>query len=199
MSQLICKKYNLSLIIRSHECKETGYEYTHDGRVLTVFSASNYYESGSNNGAYIKIVSANEKPVIVQFCVMKGKLDILIRILSGFEIIMYFKGRELTRTLSLRERVNAIESSAINHLLEKFAVNKHRLIAEYRNIDPLDTGLISLNDWCSVTGSVLDLNLPWRTLHKKLVKLNDKGEVFYHSAFADAKIETNLRKLVKKF
>lgn len=173
---MICKKYNLNLVIRSHECKETGYEYTHDGRVLTVFSASNYYESGSNNGAYIKIASGNEKPVVIQFCVIKG--------------------REITRSLSLRERVNAIETSAINHLLEKFAVNKHRLLSEYRGSDPNNTGLISLNDWCTITGNVLDLNLPWRTLHKKLVKLHENGDVYYHSAFADAKIETNLRKLV---
>lgn len=164
-----------------------------------MFSASNYYESGSNNGAYIKIVSANEKPVIVQFCVIKGNQIRLLHISGFFKVnnLVFFEGRELTRTLSLRERVNAIESSAINHLLEKFAVNKHRLIAEYRNVDPNDTGLVSLNEWCSVTGSVLELNLPWRTLHKKLVKLNDKGDVFYHSAFADAKIETNLRKLVR--
>lgn len=100
------------------------------------------------------------------------------------------------RTLSLRERVNAIESSAISHLLEKFAVNKHRLLTEYRAIDVDNTGLIGLAEWCTITGAVLDLNLPWRTLHKKLVKLNERGDVFYHSAFADAKIETNLRKLV---
>jgi serine/threonine-protein phosphatase with EF-hand domain len=71
----ICKKYKLRLIIRSHECKENGYEYTHDGKILTVFSASNYYESGSNNGAYVKIISATEKPVIIQFCVSKGAIN----------------------------------------------------------------------------------------------------------------------------
>lgn len=98
--------------------------------------------------------------------------------------------------MSLRERVNAIESSAISHLLEKFAVNKHRLLSEYRSIDVENTGFIGLTDWCKITGSVLELNLPWRTLHKKLVKLNDNGDVFYHSAFIDSKIDSNLRRLV---
>lgn len=111
---------------------------------------------------------------------------------------MILKGREFTRTLSLREKVNAIESSAISHLLERFAVNKHRLLSEYHNVDTDNTGVIGLNEWCSITGQVLELSLPWRTLHKKLVKLNERGDVFYHSAFADAKIETSLRKLVER-
>jgi hypothetical protein len=47
------KKYNLSMIIRSHQVKQDGYEFTHDGKVLTIFSASNYCR-GSNWGAIIR-------------------------------------------------------------------------------------------------------------------------------------------------
>ena len=35
-------KHNLSLLIRSHECKIFGHQYTHNSKCLTVFSCPNY-------------------------------------------------------------------------------------------------------------------------------------------------------------
>jgi serine/threonine-protein phosphatase with EF-hand domain len=176
VTETIAKKYHFNLIIRSHECKESGYEYAHGNRILTIFSASNYYDVGSNNGAYAKIVSANEKPIIAQFRCKKGN--------------------EMTQNFSLRERVNIIEKSAIRNLLEKFLANRTSLLNAYKQADPEATGLISLNEWCSITGHVLELNLPWRILHKKLVKLNENNEVFYESPFDDMKMPVLNQKLV---
>ena len=53
VTEQFLKKYNLSMIIRSHQVKPEGYEYTHDGKVLTVFSASNYC-GGSNWAAVVR-------------------------------------------------------------------------------------------------------------------------------------------------
>lgn len=156
------EKNNLSLIIRSHECKEAGYEYTHNDKVLTVFSASNYYEYGSNNGSYVKI-SANVKPIIIQYHIKQGK--------------------EVTKNLTIRERVNAIESSAIQHLLEKFISNKMRLIQEFKLKDKDNLGAISLSDWCTTCGAVLDLKLPWRILSSRLAKKDTTGAIIYESTF----------------
>ena len=37
------KKTGLDYIIRSHEVKNDGYEISHDGQCITVFSAPNYW------------------------------------------------------------------------------------------------------------------------------------------------------------
>jgi len=48
----------LELIVRGNQMVMDGAQYDHDGKVLTVFSAGNYCESGKNKGAVVRI---NEK------------------------------------------------------------------------------------------------------------------------------------------
>lgn len=45
----------LSLLIRSHECKDGGYEVQHGGSTITVFSAPNYCDQMGNRGAFIRL------------------------------------------------------------------------------------------------------------------------------------------------
>lgn len=52
----------LDYIIRSHEVKDNGYEVTHDGKCITVFSAPNYCDTMGNKGAFITLTGADMLP-----------------------------------------------------------------------------------------------------------------------------------------
>ncbi|NXC69940.1 PPE1 phosphatase, partial [Anhinga anhinga] len=158
------KRYNLKMLIRSHEFKPEGYEISHNGKVITIFSASNYYEEGSNRGAYIKL-NPDLIPRFVQYQVSK-----------------------YTRRQNLWERVGTIESSALKSLREKIYAHRSELTRAFAQYDLNGTGRISVNDWAAAMESVLQLELPWRMLRPQLAQMNPDGEVDFMSCFYDLKI-----------
>ncbi|NXE36310.1 PPE1 phosphatase, partial [Ptilorrhoa leucosticta] len=158
------ERYNLKMLIRSHEFKPEGYEISHNGKVITIFSASNYYEEGSNRGAYIKL-NPELTPRFVQYQVSK-----------------------YTRRQNLRERVGTIESSALKSLREKIYAHRSELTSAFTQYDINGTGRISVNDWAAVMESVLQLELPWRMLRSQLAQMNPDGEVDFMSCFYDLKM-----------
>ncbi|KFQ74190.1 Serine/threonine-protein phosphatase with EF-hands 1, partial [Phoenicopterus ruber ruber] len=158
------QRYNLKMLIRSHEFKPEGYEISHDGKVITIFSASNYYEEGSNRGAYIKL-NPELIPRFVQYRVSK-----------------------YTRRQNLRERVGTIESSALKSLREKIYAHRSELTSAFQQYDLNGTGKISVNDWAAAMESVLQLELPWRMLRSHLAQMNPDGEVDFMSCFYDLKV-----------
>ncbi|MED6293570.1 hypothetical protein CHARACLAT_011816 [Characodon lateralis] len=161
ISQRLLHQHGLQLLIRSHECKQEGYELCHDGHVITIFSASNYYEEGSNRGAYIKL---------------------------GKELVPRFYQYQVSRTtrrLTLTQRVRAAEGSALRSLKEKLFAHRSELMTSFQQYDPKETGCVSVGEWAKVLESVLRLDLPWRTLRPHLVHLAPDGSVEYQSCFED--------------
>ncbi|XP_029960635.1 serine/threonine-protein phosphatase with EF-hands 2 [Salarias fasciatus] len=158
-------RHNLQLIIRSHECKQEGYEFCHNRKVLTLFSASNYYDVGSNRGAYVKL-----GPDLVPYMVQ-------------------YQASSMTRELTVRQSVGRTERSALKVLREQLFAHKSDLICAFRKFDKDNTGRVSLNDWASVVESVMHLDLPWRMLRCQLVtcKTSD-GMVDYQEWFHELAI-----------
>ncbi|XP_008555228.1 serine/threonine-protein phosphatase 5 [Microplitis demolitor] len=58
------KLNGLDYIVRSHEVKNEGYEVSHEGKCITVFSAPNYCDTMGNRGAFITL---NGKDMIPNF------------------------------------------------------------------------------------------------------------------------------------
>ncbi|GAB6019054.1 protein phosphatase, EF-hand calcium binding domain [Chamberlinius hualienensis] len=163
----VLKKHKLQLLIRSHECKTDGYEFCHQNKCLTVFSASNYYEMGSNRGAYAKLVGKELIPQLVQ----------------------YTAGN--VRRLSLQDRLTQVEKSAIIKLKEMIYSSKTLLLKEFRQCDSDNSGRISVNDWCNVMAKTVQLNLPWRMLKDRLVKTDEDNDVIYATTFEEFSLEHN--------
>lgn len=57
VTEAFCKLNKVSLVIRSHECVPEGYLFTHEGRLITIFSASRYCGRGNNRGAFMTFES----------------------------------------------------------------------------------------------------------------------------------------------
>ncbi|XP_014906819.1 serine/threonine-protein phosphatase with EF-hands 2 isoform X1 [Poecilia latipinna] len=162
VTEEVLGKHNLQLLIRSHECKQDGYEFCHNRRVsterntvLTIFSASNYYEVGSNRGAYIRM---------------------------GHDLVPHFIQYQASRTcreLTLRQSVGWTERSALRALRQQLFVHKSDLVGAFQEFDPNNTGVISLRHWATATERVLKLGLPWRVLRPQLINRAQHGMVDY--------------------
>ncbi|XP_045388793.1 serine/threonine-protein phosphatase with EF-hands 2 [Lemur catta] len=161
VTEQLLQKYNLQFLIRSHECKPEGYEFCHSRKVLTIFSASNYYEVGSNRGAYVKLGPALT-PHIVQY-----------------------QANKATYTLTMRQRISRVEESALRALREKLFAHSSDLLGEFKKYDAGKTGLITLSDWAAAVESVLHLGLPWRMLRPQLVNSSADNTLEYKSWLGD--------------
>ncbi|XP_037013395.2 serine/threonine-protein phosphatase with EF-hands 1 [Artibeus jamaicensis] len=165
------RKHRLKLLIRSHECKPEGYELCHDGKVITVFSASNYYEEGSNRGAYIRV---------------------------GYRSTLQFFQYQVTKATCLSplyRRVHTIERSAIKILKERMIARKTDLINVFQLQDREKTGKISMGQWAFSMETVLGLKLPWRSLSSHLVITDQEGNVDYMSCFNDMHIQKPVKEV----
>ncbi|CAK6955884.1 serine/threonine-protein phosphatase with EF-hands 2-like [Scomber scombrus] len=164
VTEEVLGRHNLQLLIRSHECKQDGYEFCHNRRVLTIFSASNYYEVGSNRGAYIRM-GPDLVPHFIQY-----------------------QASKTCRELTLRQSVGWTERSALQALREQLFVHKSDLISAFQEFDPNNTGMISLSNWASATEKVLNLGLPWRVLRPQLVSSTKCGMVDYQQSIRELSI-----------
>ncbi|RVE50532.1 hypothetical protein evm_004861 [Chilo suppressalis] len=156
------QKNKLSFVVRSHECKPGGYEIMHNGNVITIFSASNYYELGSNKGAYLKLRGNSLERQFVQYTAAVSR----------------------TRRLTFRQRVGLVESSAMRELHNQIVIARRPLEATFRSMDLDQTGYISVSEWCQAMEETTHLGLPWRMLKDKLVRSDpDSRRLRYMDTF----------------
>uniref|UniRef100_A0A670ZUA6 Serine/threonine-protein phosphatase n=1 Tax=Pseudonaja textilis TaxID=8673 RepID=A0A670ZUA6_PSETE len=109
------QKHRLQFIIRSHECKPEGYEVDHNRKVITIFSASNYYAPGSNRGfqatkgvsRQLSITQRTSRVEESAYQILKEQL-----FAHRSELIAAFRGYDKRNTglISVNDWAKAIES-----------------------------------------------------------------------------------------
>ncbi|XP_071044388.1 serine/threonine-protein phosphatase with EF-hands pef-1 [Parasteatoda tepidariorum] len=163
VTQAFLERHHFKMLIRSHQCKSDGYEYSHNGQVLTVFSASNYYDTGSNRGAYIKLIGPELIP----------------------QPVLYVSNKR-ARHASLRQRQGIMERSALRELKKHISSKRFTLMGEFNKRNKAMVSTISLADWSDAMESAIGLGLPWRLLCHKLAKYDkETGQVEYTTTMED--------------
>uniref|UniRef100_T1IUB7 Serine/threonine-protein phosphatase with EF-hands n=1 Tax=Strigamia maritima TaxID=126957 RepID=T1IUB7_STRMM len=182
VTRRVLNKHKLKLLVRSHECKAEGYQFVHGNKCLTIFSASDYYDIGSNRGAYVKFCGRELRPFFVQYTTHRIK---------NLTIKQRLKKKKKLRIKNFNFRVGIVERSALANLKSTISASKTLLFAEFERKDPLATGFIRAKDWCVVMATVLALDLPWRILKDRLVQVEaETGLVNYRTTCDDVSLDS---------
>ncbi|CAF3561485.1 unnamed protein product [Rotaria sordida] len=154
VTEKFLQKRRYAAIIRSHQVKEKGYELQHGGKLITIFSASNY-QGHSNFGAVLQWKHNDTQPCIKSYKAQSIDMN----------------------KLSFNKRVTLLEDQAYQSIIEKIFANKTSLQSEFAKADPTQTGISSLilNSghispivWAHIMTKVLQIELPWLTLRSRL-------------------------------
>lgn len=168
ITRSFCAKNGISLIIRSHECREEGFDIVHDGLLLTVFSASSYCGSQTNKGAYVQLqLMENQelKPHVVQYYSQP------LQKLSD-------AGKNEWRKKAVR-----LERRTLMSLVELICEKKNQLAMEFSQVDTAGTGRVTKLQWKATLQRVLGIEVKFLSYFNQLASIeNDSlGGVDYQN------------------
>lgn len=186
VTERFCAVNGISLVIRSHECVREGFLYQHGDRCLTIFSASRYMATGSNNGAFI-VFDSELTNVVQQF--MAGPLE------STDPKPLPAGATSLPYVAAPAPPAEAADDSAQgevvrNKIIERVVINKPDLFWYFTHADKAQTGKISRIDWTEAMKTVLRMpDLPWLHLVDVLVDVEADGMINYATFLDRYRIE----------
>jgi len=144
------EREKLGVLVRSHECQDAGFSTCHADRVLTLFSASNYYgDDEANDGAILVLSPHHERGgELLTFATSDG---------HGFE------------KMDLKQTVAKLESAAIERVEVALLDHRREIVAGLKTLDTEGAGLVRTLDWADVMGKAVPIKLPWLHLKHKFV------------------------------
>ncbi|KEG06177.1 putative serine/threonine protein phosphatase [Trypanosoma grayi] len=172
----------LEVVIRSHEECLSGYEEHHDGKLMTVFSASNYDGPDTNYGSFAVLVGDNPDPSFHTYQVaeddveMQGLVDLTETFTPTLSRISPIAAPQHGRS-AMRRRA---KDDVLRVLRERIYQRRHRLMAYFAKLDRTRKGSVWKIEWVEAMRNVLNSDLPWFFLRSYLVAEDDHSRIWYY-------------------
>lgn len=166
-----CAMNQVALIVRSHECVPEGFEVLHNGRLITIFSASRYCGTQTNKGAFITFAH-DLQPEIQQF---------------------YAQSVDTGSFITDEQRNAKLEDEAIHMLVEQICDKKLDLYWYFTQNDVEHTGLVTRVEWAAALKTVLGLDLPFLHYQPRLATVHPKTRMINYSQFL-SRFQIHVRK-----
>eukprot|EP01117_Protostelium_nocturnum_P008738 TRINITY_DN3132_c0_g1_i2.p1 TRINITY_DN3132_c0_g1~~TRINITY_DN3132_c0_g1_i2.p1 ORF type:complete len:906 (-),score=379.45 TRINITY_DN3132_c0_g1_i2:34-2751(-) len=161
----------LEIMIRSHEMKDNGWSRIHNGKLITVFSASNYCRTNENKGAYVVITHKNSNE---ERDAKNAKFS------HDYNFYSYTADNQIDYLVNpKRNTEDHARKQTIKILREKIYENRHDLLVCFTRMDLNKDGRINSEEWANALNSVLQLNIPWLELEPFLIKDDPPGKINY--------------------
>jgi|EP00161_Ancyromonas_sigmoides_P025325 protein phosphatase len=141
----------LDMIIRSHECRDEGYEVAHNGKLLTIFSASNYCGDTGNKGAFVVFTPD-----------MKAK-------------VKQFTASDIQAIPPPKERIAIMQRNIVSKIVPRICASRIDLMWYWTNCEKEHEHLITAEDWETGMRTVLQLDIKWKIVMRKLVEFEADG------------------------
>eukprot|EP00755_Sulcionema_specki_P022767 Sspe_Gene.77304::Locus_48290_Transcript_1_1_Confidence_1.000_Length_3039::g.77304::m.77304 len=185
LTRRFCAANKISFVVRSHYPPYAGYERVHDGKVITVFSASNYTGVDGNHGAVLVATLAGGKLCLV-FNTWKvyEPLDLSLVAtpeIPGSPLVSSPAARRSLRWV-LSKWVKTAQEDVLRQLREKIFEHRHVLMSQFCEIDATDKGTVWKAEWVGCVSSLFNADLPWFFLRQFLADL-DQGQRIPFSRF----------------
>jgi hypothetical protein len=169
ITKAFCKQNGISLIIRSHECREEGFDIVHDGLLLTVFSASSYCGSQTNKGAYVLLERGDTNEIQPR--------------------VIQFSSRPLQKLKAAarnewRLKAQRLERQTLDLLLKIICENFYGLLFAFRQADAANCGTITKLEWKTTLQRVLGIQANFLSYFGQLATKVESGRVDYQGFLA---------------
>eukprot|EP00758_Cryptobia_borreli_P011390 Tbor_TRINITY_DN5650_c3_g2::TRINITY_DN5650_c3_g2_i4::g.8998::m.8998/K04460/PPP5C; serine/threonine-protein phosphatase 5 len=186
----------LQLVIRSHEEFVKGYQEHHDGRLVTVFSASNYDGVDTNNGAFIVLAGDNLDHSFHTFQVYEDDFINFNSSQNEQQLQMTVGGKDFSSVpnksnpfgLAALLRCGATKrrnskDEVLRVLWERIYQRRHRLNAYFSKLDSTQKGSLWKIEWAETMRNVLNLDIPWFFLRRYVAEEDETTTRIYYSKF----------------